>query len=139
MPKFPKSDGFSLGGNPFTMKKGSKEINTEGSFRQEAEGKMNSYGSPLFAIRAREGSTSLYNAPADGGRSGMAAAVDESGVADAIGAKLAKGEDGLEAAEESVGLDSDGQNAKESTIGGAEEATLETPEVDMGDDEEIEL
>ena len=140
MPKFPKSDGFSLGGNPFTMTKGSKEINTEGSFRQEAEGKMNSYGSPLFAIQAREGSTSLYDAPADGGRGGMAAAVDE-GIADGgkIGAKLAKGEDGLEAAEESVGLDSDGQNAKESTIGGAEEATLETPEVDMGDDEEIEL
>ena len=54
MPKFPKSDGFSLGGNPFTMKKGSKEINTEGSFRQEATGKMGSYGSPLFAIGGRD-------------------------------------------------------------------------------------
>jgi len=57
MPKFPKSDGFSLGGNPFTMKKGSKEINTEGSFRQEATGKMGSYGSPLFAIAGRDASS----------------------------------------------------------------------------------
>ena len=55
MPNFKKSDGFSLGGNPFTMKKGSKEINTEGSFRQESTDKMGSYGSPLFAIAGREG------------------------------------------------------------------------------------
>ena len=55
MPNFKKSDGFSLGGNPFTMNKGSKEINTEGSFRQESTDKMGSYGSPLFAIAGREG------------------------------------------------------------------------------------
>ena len=55
MPNFKKSDGFSLGGNPFTMKKGSKEINTEGSFRKESTDKMGSYGSPLFAIAGREG------------------------------------------------------------------------------------
>ena len=55
MPNFKKSDGFSLGGNPFTMKKGSKEINTEGSFRKEATDKMGGYGSPLFAIAGREG------------------------------------------------------------------------------------
>tara|TARA_R110002095_G_scaffold82071_1_gene71361 strand:- start:224 stop:652 length:429 start_codon:yes stop_codon:yes gene_type:complete len=55
MPNFKKSDGFSLGGNPFTMNKGSKEINTEGSFRQESTNKMGSYGSPLFAIAGREG------------------------------------------------------------------------------------
>ena len=54
MPNFKKSDGFALGGSPFTMKKGSKEINTDGSFRQEAMGKMGSYGSPLFAIQARD-------------------------------------------------------------------------------------
>ena len=55
MPNFKKSDGFALGGSPFTMKKGSKEINTDGSFRQEAMGKMGSYGSPLFAIEGRRG------------------------------------------------------------------------------------
>ena len=30
MPNFKKNDGFALGGSPFTMKKGSKEINTDG-------------------------------------------------------------------------------------------------------------
>ena len=55
MPNFKKSDGFSLGGNPFTMKKGSKEIITDGSFRKEATDKMGGYGSPLFAIAGREG------------------------------------------------------------------------------------
>ena len=55
MPNFKKNDGFALGGSPFTMKKGSKEINTDGSFRQEAMGKMGSYGSPLFAIEGRQG------------------------------------------------------------------------------------
>ena len=52
MPNFKKNDGFALGGSPFTMKKGSKELDTEGSFRQEAMGKMGSYGSPLFAIKS---------------------------------------------------------------------------------------
>lgn len=52
MPNFKKSDGFSLGGNPFTMKKGSKELDTESSFREEAKNKMGSYGSPLFAIKS---------------------------------------------------------------------------------------
>lgn len=55
MPNFKKSDGFSLGGSPFTMKKGSKELNTESSFREEAKNKMGSYGSPLFAIEGRQG------------------------------------------------------------------------------------
>jgi len=54
MPNFKKSDGFSLGGNPFTMKKGSKEITTDGSFRKEATDKMGGYGSPLFAIEGRD-------------------------------------------------------------------------------------
>tara|TARA_B100001057_G_scaffold427809_1_gene452767 strand:+ start:872 stop:1198 length:327 start_codon:yes stop_codon:yes gene_type:complete len=52
MPNFKKSDGFTLGGSPFTMKKGSKELDTEGSFREEAKNKMGSYGSPLFAIQS---------------------------------------------------------------------------------------
>ena len=56
MPNFKKSDGFSLGGNPFTMKKGSKEITTDGSFRKEATDKMGGYGSPLFAIVGRPSS-----------------------------------------------------------------------------------
>ena len=55
MPNFKKNDGFALGGSPFTLKKGSKELDTEGSFRQEAMGKMGSYGSPLFAIEGRQG------------------------------------------------------------------------------------
>ncbi len=55
MPNFKKSDGFTLGGSPFTMKKGSKELNTESSFREEAKNKMGSYGSPLFAIEGRQG------------------------------------------------------------------------------------
>ena len=54
MPNFKKSDGFSLGGDPFTMKKGSKEITTDGSFRKEATDKMGGYGSPLFAIVGRD-------------------------------------------------------------------------------------
>ena len=54
MPNFKKSDGFSLGGDPFTMKKGSKEITTDGSFRKEATDKMGRYGSPLFAIEGRD-------------------------------------------------------------------------------------
>ncbi len=55
MPNFKKSDGFSPGGNPFTMRKGSKEITTDGSFRKEATDKMGGNGSPLFAIAGREG------------------------------------------------------------------------------------
>ena len=55
MPNFKKSDGFTLGGSPFTMKKGSKELDTESSFREEAKNKMGSYGSPLFAIEGRQG------------------------------------------------------------------------------------
>jgi len=54
MPNFKKSDGFSLGGSPFTMKQGSKEITTDGSFRKEATDKMGGYGSPLFAIEGRD-------------------------------------------------------------------------------------
>lgn len=55
MPNFKKNDGFALGANPFTMKKGSKELDTEGSFRKESTDKMGSYGSPLFAIEGRQG------------------------------------------------------------------------------------
>ena len=83
MPNFKKSDGFSLGGNPFTMKKGSKEINTEGSFRQESTDKMGSYGSPLFAIAGRD--------PSSAG-----AAYDDSSVTDigeAVDAGMAEGQE----------------------------------------------
>ena len=82
MPNFKKSDGFSLGGNPFTMNKGSKEINTEGSFRQESTDKMGSYGSPLFAIAGRD--------PSSAG-----AAYDDSSVTDigeAVDAGMAEGQ-----------------------------------------------
>ena len=83
MPNFKKSDGFSLGGNPFTMNKGSKEINTEGSFRQESTDKMGSYGSPLFAIAGRD--------PSSAG-----AAYDDSSVTDigeAVDAGMAEGQE----------------------------------------------
>ena len=69
MPNFKKSDGFSLGGNPFTMKKGSKELDTEGSFREEAKNKMGSYGSPLFAIK-RDGVNAGLDAMAESKRTG---------------------------------------------------------------------
>lgn len=48
MPNFDKPTGF-------TMKMGSKQKDTEGSFREEAKNKMGSYGSPLFAIEGRQG------------------------------------------------------------------------------------
>tara|TARA_R110002060_G_scaffold20964_13_gene28544 strand:- start:1262 stop:1684 length:423 start_codon:yes stop_codon:yes gene_type:complete len=57
MPKFEKSTGFTQGSNPFTMKPGSKEIDTEGSFRKEATDKMQEHsdsGSPFFAIQASQ-------------------------------------------------------------------------------------
>ena len=139
MPNFKKSDGFSLVGNPFTMNKGSKEINTEGSFRQESTDKMGSYGSPIFAIKSSVSETDIYDAPADGGRSGMAAAVDE-GKAD--GKKIAAGlegdnegagEDGLEVAEKEVGMD---DSSKQSTIGGGGEQEIVNPEVMEEDDED---
>lgn len=72
MPNFKKNDGFALGGSPFTMKKGSKEIDTEGSFRQEAMGKMGSYGSPLFAIKS-DGINAGLDAMAESKRAGDAA------------------------------------------------------------------
>ena len=83
MPNFKKSDGFSLGGSPFTMKKGSKEITTDGSFRQESTDKMGSYGSPLFAIAGRD--------PSSAG-----AAYDDSSVTDigeAVDAGMAEGQE----------------------------------------------
>ena len=90
MPNFKKSDGFSLGGNPFTMNKGSKEINTEGSFRQESTDKMGSYGSPLFAIQARNAMKANlayhdgtpFNAIAGRDPSSAGAAYDDSSVRD---------------------------------------------------------
>ena len=139
MPNFKENDGFSLGGNPFTMNQGSKESTTVGCFRQESTDKMGSYDSPFFAIKSSRSETSLYDAPADGGRSGMAAAVDE-GRAD--GKKIAAGlegddagagEDGLEVAEKEVGMD---DSSKESTIGGGGEQEIVNPEVMEEDDDE---
>ena len=72
MPNFKKNDGFALGGSPFTMKKGSRELDTEGSFRQEAVGKMGSYGSPLFAIKS-DGINAGLDAMAESKRAGDAA------------------------------------------------------------------
>ena len=72
MPNFKKSDGFSLGGSPFTMKKGSKELDTEGSFREESKNKMKSYGSPLFAIKS-DGINAGLDAMAESKRAGDAA------------------------------------------------------------------
>ena len=118
MPNFKKSDGFSLGGNPFTMKKGSKEINTEGSFRQESTDKMGSYGSPLFAIKSSVSETDIYDAPADGGRSGMAAAVDE-GIAD--GKKLKAGLEG------DAGAGVGDENKTDTNTGGGKEKEIIPP------------
>lgn len=128
MPNFKKSDGFSLGGSPFTMKKGSKEITTDGSFRKEATDKMGGYGSPLFAIEGRD--------PRSAG-----AAYDDSSVSD-MGEDVdaaqseskafkAGQEKKKEAAQESIkdlstNMD---DSAKESTIGGATEQKLVDPEV----------
>ena len=123
MPNFKKSDGFSLGGNPFTMKKGSKEITTDGSFRKEATDKMGGYGSPLFAIKSSVSETDLYDAPADQGRSGMAEAVDE-GMKD--GEKLGAALEGDGGEDSDTSMD---DSAKESTISGATEQKLVDPEV----------
>ena len=128
MPNFKKSDGFSLGGNPFTMNKGSKEINTEGSFRQESTDKMGSYGSPLFAIKSSASRSTLYDGDQDGGRSGMASAVDE-GIAD--GKKLKAGLEGDDAGagggdENKTDTNTD-NSSKESMTGGGEEQEIVTP------------
>ena len=104
MPNFKKSDGFSLGGNPFTMNKGSKEINTEGSFRQESTDKMGSYDSPLFAIQARNAMKANlayhdgtpFNAIAGRDPSSAGAAYDDSSVTDigeAVDAGMAEGQE----------------------------------------------
>ena len=93
MPKFPKSSGFSQGGNPFTMNQGSKELHTEGSFSKKSSDKMDSYGSPLFAIAQGARSTGLYS---DG---------DPSQGRDGIEGDISSGldqEDGLEVAEKNV-------------------------------------
>jgi len=93
MPKFPKSSGFSQGGNPFTMNQGSKEIHTEGSFSKKSSDKMDSYGSPLFAIAQGARSTGLYSdADPSQGRDGIEGAIS-SGLDQ---------EDGLEVAEKNV-------------------------------------
>jgi hypothetical protein len=97
MPNFKKNDGFALNGSPFTMKKGSKELDTEGSFRQEAMGKMGSYGSPLFAIKS-DGINAGLDAMAESKKAGDAAKEAGmesmgSGVADAANEIIGQEED----------------------------------------------
>jgi len=138
MPKFPKSDGFSLGGNPFTMTKGSKEINTEGSFRKEATGKMGSYGSPLFAIGGRDPSSA--GAAYKDTTTDMGADVDAAFSEGKAATKAMTPEETTPVEDSAEALGNKEMNdAKKSVIGDVKESTLETPEVDMGDDEEIEL
>jgi len=126
MPKFPKSDGFSLGGNPFTMTKGSKEINTEGSFRKEATGKMGSYGSPLFAIGGRDPSSA--GAAYKDTTTDMGADVDAAfSEGKATTAMTPEETTPVEDSAEALG-NKEMNDAKKSVIGGAGEDTLENPE-----------
>jgi hypothetical protein len=114
MPNFKKSDGFSLGGNPFTMKKGSKEITTDGSFRKEATDKMGRYGSPLFAISGRD--------PRSAG-----AAYDDSSVSD-------MGEDVDAAQSESKAFEAGQEEKKEAAQESITDlSTEQEPAVDSGD------
>ena len=117
MPNFKKSDGFSLGGNPFTMKKGSKEITTDGSFRKEATDKMGGYGSPLFAIAGRD--------PRSAG-----AAYDDSSVSD-------MGEDVDTAQSESKAFKAAQEEKKEAAQESITDlSTEQEPTVDSGDKKE---
>ena len=102
MPKFPKSSGFSQGGNPFTMNQGSKELHTEGSFSKKSSDKMDSYGSPLFAIAQGARSTGLYSdADPSQGRDGIEGAIS-SGLDQEQDMSGLDQEDGLEVAEKNV-------------------------------------
>ena len=107
MPKFPKSSGFSQGGNPFTMNQGSKEIHTEGSFSKKSSDKMDSYGSPLFAIAQGARSTGLYSdADPSQGREGIEDAIS-SGLDKEQDMSGLDQEDGLDVAENNVANEDD--------------------------------
>jgi len=126
MPKFPKNDGFSLGANPFKMNKGSKEIHTEGSFRQEATNKMQEHadgGSPFFAIQPRdimkatlghEGSSPFTAIEGRSGRGSGAYEDTSSDLGDAVDQGLADGK----AIAGELGLDE--EEGGEPSIGGGD-------------------
>ena len=108
MPKFPKSSGFSQGGNPFTMNQGSKEIHTEGSFSKKSSDKMDSYGSPLFAIAQGARSTGLYSdADPSQGRDGIEGAISSGLDKEKKQEDTKTKKDGLEIAEENVANEDD--------------------------------
>jgi len=136
MPNFKKSDGFSLGGNPFTMKKGSKEITTDGSFRKEATDKMGGYGSPLFAIAGREGRGA--GAAYEDTTTDMAADIDAamSEGKEVAGALGLGGEEETPSEESASALGNEElQEAKKSVIGDVKEQKI----VDAGDVEVAEI
>ena len=136
MPNFKKSDGFSLGGNPFTMKKGSKEITTDGSFRKEATDKMGGYGSPLFAIAGREGRGA--GAAYEDTTTDMAADIDAamSEGKEVAGALGLGGEEENPSEESASALGNEElQEAKKSVIGDVKEQKI----VDAGDVEVAEI
>jgi hypothetical protein len=136
MPNFKKSDGFSLGGNPFTMKKGSKEITTDGSFRKEATDKMGRYGSPLFAIAGREGRGA--GAAYEDTTTDMAADIDAamSEGKEVAGALGLGGEEETPSEESASALGNEElQEAKKSVIGDVKEQKI----VDAGDVEVAEI
>ena len=143
MPNFKKSDGFSLGGNPFTMKKGSKEINTEGSFRQESTDKMGSYGSPLFAIAGRDPS-SAGAAYDDSSVRDMGKTVDDamSEGKEVAGALGLGGEEETPSEESASALGNEElQEAKKSVIGDVKEQKIvDADDVEVAEiEEDIEL
>ena len=142
MPNFKKSDGFSLGGSPFTMKKGSKEITTDGSFRKESTDKMGSYGSPLFAIAGREGRGA--GAAYEDTTTDMAADVDAamSEGKEVAGALGLGGEEETPSEESASALSNEElQEAKKSVIGDVKEQKIvDADDVEVAEiEEDIEL
>ncbi len=142
MPNFKKSDGFSLGGSPFTMKKGSKEITTDGSFRKESTDKMGSYGSPLFAISGREGRGA--GAAYEDTTTDMAADVDAamSEGKEVAGALGLGGEEETPSEESASALSNEElQEAKKSVIGDVKEQKIvDADDVEVAEiEEDIEL
>ena len=121
MPKFEKNTGFTQGSNPFTMKPGSKEIDTEGSFRKEATDKMQEHsdsGSPFFAIQASQ---------RDAG-----AAYDDSSVTEADYGEIKKKDKKEDKKEEVAETTSTLENTPEETVsvGNTELKGVDTSKID---------
>jgi len=121
MPKFEKNTGFTQGSNPFTMKPGSKEIDTEGSFRKEATDKMQEHsdsGSPFFAIKASQ---------RDAG-----AAYDDSSVTEADYGEIKKKDKKEDKKEEVAETTSTLENTPEETVsvGNTELGGVDTSKID---------